>query len=90
MPTPQAPRYSRYRQENGVLVFGRRRLVCRQMVETNGAALVQMVRSIPGDKHLIFEEGTQSAWLYELLEPHVEEVVVVAPGLSDHVKTGQG
>ncbi len=61
-----------------------------EVVETNGAALVQMVRSIPGDKHLIFEEGTQSAWLYELLEPHVEEVVVVAPGLSDHVKTGQG
>ena len=45
------------------------------MVETNGAALVSYLRSIPGRKHLCLEEGTQSAWLYEVL-PHVEEIVV--------------
>jgi hypothetical protein len=31
---------------------------------------------IPGRKHLVFEEGLQSAWLYETLRPHVEELVV--------------
>ena len=45
-------------------------------VETNGQALVEAIRMIPGRKHLVFEEGLQSAWLYETLSPHVDEVVV--------------
>jgi hypothetical protein len=39
-------------------------------VETNGQALVEAIRMIPGHKHLVFEEGLQSAWLYETLSPH--------------------
>ncbi len=46
-------------------------------VETNGQALVEAVRMIPGRKHLVFEEGLPSAWLYETLSPHVDEIVVV-------------
>jgi transposase len=49
------------------------------VVETNGHALVEAVRSIPGRIHLCMEEGTQSAWLHELLSPHVEELVVAVP-----------
>ena len=45
-------------------------------VETNGQALVEAIRMIPGHKHLVFEEGLQSAWLYETLCPHVDEIVV--------------
>jgi transposase len=45
-------------------------------VETNGQALVEAVRMIPGHKHLVFEEGLQSAWLYETLSPHVDEIRV--------------
>jgi transposase len=45
-------------------------------VETNGEALVEAIRMIPGRKHLVFEEGLQSAWLYETLSPHVDETVV--------------
>lgn len=45
-------------------------------VETNGQALVEAIRMIPGHKHLVFEEGLQSAWLYETLSPHVDEIVV--------------
>jgi transposase len=45
-------------------------------VETNGQALVEAVRMIPGHKHLVFEEGLQSAWLYETLVPHVDEILV--------------
>ncbi len=54
----------------------------QDVVETNGAALVQYVRNIPGRKHLCLEEGTHSAWLYEILSPHVEEIVVVGIGKS--------
>jgi hypothetical protein len=32
-------------------------------VETNGQALVEAVWMIPGRKHLVFEDGLQSAWL---------------------------
>ena len=51
------------------------------VVETSGAALVSYLRSIPGRKHLCVEEGTHSAWLYEILSPHVEEIVVA--GISE-------
>lgn len=51
------------------------------VVETSGQALVEQVRAIARPRHLCLEEGTQSAWLYELLSPHVDELVVagVAP-----------
>jgi len=49
------------------------------VVETNGKALVEAVRSISGRIHLCMEEGTRSAWIHELLAPHVEELVVTVP-----------
>ena len=72
------------------------------MLETNGRALVEAVRLIPGRKHLVFEEGAQSAWLYEILSPHVDEAVVAgvaksrgqkddrrdAYGLAEKLRTG--
>ena len=55
-------------------------------VETNGQALVEAIRTVAGRKHLIFEEGTQSAWLYEVLSPHVDELVVV--GVTESRSSG--
>lgn len=49
------------------------------VVETNGQALVEAIRLIPGELHICLEEGTQSAWLVELLRPFAEEVVVSLP-----------
>jgi len=49
------------------------------VIETNGRALVDTVRGIGGRVHVCVEEGTQSSWLYEVLKPHVSEVVVVVP-----------
>ena len=46
------------------------------VVETNGAALVEFLETVAGRKHLCLEEGTQSGWLYEILSPHVDEIVV--------------
>ena len=50
-----------------------------QVIETNGQALVDAVRGIPGRRHVCLEEGTQSAWLSELLRPHADDVVVTLP-----------
>jgi len=72
------------------------------VVETNGQALVEQLKVIPGKRHVVLEEGTQSAWLYEILSPHAEEVVVAvvsesrgqknderdAFGLADRLRTG--
>src|SRR3990172_143798 len=47
-----------------------------QVVETNARALVEVLRGIPRNRHVCVEEGTVSGWLWEVLEPHVEELVV--------------
>jgi transposase len=49
------------------------------VVETNGRALVEAVKGIAGDVHLCLEEGTQSAWLHEILTPYTRELVVSVP-----------
>ncbi len=50
-------------------------------METNAKALIEVLRSIPGPRHLCLEEGTLASWLYEVLSPHVEEIVVT--GVSE-------
>ena len=52
------------------------RKIRHDVVETNGAALVHYLKGLAGRKHLCLEEGTQSAWLHEILLPHVDELVV--------------
>jgi transposase len=55
-----------------------------QVVETNGEALVEAVKGVSGNVHICLEEGTQSAWVYEILSPLVAEVIVIA--LSERVQ----
>ena len=47
-----------------------------QVPETNAKVLIDFIRVIPGTRHLCLEEGTHSNWLYEVLSPHVQEIVV--------------
>lgn len=60
-----------------------------QVIETNGQALIEAIRGIPKPRHLCMEEGTSSAWLHELLSPHVDELVVVGVTLSRGPKSDQ-
>jgi len=67
------------------------RRIRHEVVEANGAALVRYAKSLPGRKHLCLEEGTRSAWLYEIPSPHVEEIMVAglhekSPGPKDDVR----
>ena len=55
------------------------KVVAEGVVETGAAELSSLVKSIVGTIHLAFEEGTQAAWLYDLLEPLVAELVVCDP-----------
>jgi len=40
-------------------------------VETHGETLIDLVRSVAGKRHLVLEQGTPSACLYDLIQPHV-------------------
>ena len=40
-------------------------------------AIVAALEGIEGPRHLCLEEGTLASWLYEVLSPHVEEIVVL-------------
>lgn len=77
--------------------------VRRDVVETNGKALVSYIKQIPGNLHLCIEESEWSQWLYEILSPHVAEMVVYrqqwrpgpksdaidAHGLAEKLRTGR-
>lgn len=54
-----------------------KRLSC-EVLETSGEALVAAVMKVRGTVLLCMEEGTQSAWLYEILSPLVADVAVIA------------
>jgi transposase len=65
-----------------------KRVGCK-VVETSAAALIGALGQVPGQKHLCLEEGTQSAWLYEVLEPHVAELVVTVPKAKKGTKSDE-
>jgi transposase len=52
------------------------RILARHVVETNGSALVDLIKAIPRPRRLCLEEGTHSAWLHELLSKHVDDLIV--------------
>jgi transposase len=69
-----------HKQSSTFVVLGKtRRRLRTEVVETYGKSLIEFLRLIPGNRHLCFEEGTQSQWLYEILSPHVHTIAIV-PG----------
>jgi len=61
------------------IIDGRGKHVGSSVLETNGEVLVEFFKLQAGNVHLCLEEGTQSAWLTEILSPHVAELVVTLP-----------
>lgn len=55
-------------------------------IETNGRLLVKYLRGIEGIKKLTFEECELSNWLYEVLRPEVEELIVCNPVANSDYK----
>jgi transposase len=61
-----------------VLSDGGRRLNSA-VLPTAADLLIAKIQALPKPRHLVLEEGTQSAWLAEVLKPHVQELVVTVP-----------
>ena len=53
--------------------------LAEQVVETNAGAIRKFIGAVHGQRYICFEEGTHSAWLYEILEPLAQRVVVAQP-----------
>ena len=60
------------------------------VVETNVGALIEVLRAIPKRRHLCMEEGTLSGWLHEVLEPHVDELIVTGVGKKSRGPKSEG
>ncbi len=48
----------------------------------------EFFKMLSGTVHVTFEEGTQAAWLYELIRPLVAEVIVCNPRHNKLIKAG--
>jgi transposase len=51
-------------------------IVMRSTVRTEAESILGLVRAGGKRVHVVFEEGTQAQWLYDLLYPHTEKVLV--------------
>ena len=51
-------------------------ITMRATIPTEANAILRLVKSAGPRVHVAFEEGTQAQWLYDLIAPHVERVVV--------------
>src|SRR2546426_11688050 len=64
------------------------KLIMESVIETKASTILQFIHGMRGDLHVTFEEGTWAAWLYDLLKPHVTEVVVCNPRKAALLKDG--
>jgi transposase len=64
------------------------KLVIESIVETKAATILQFMQGLRGNLHVTFEEGTWAAWLYDLLKPHVTEILVCNPRRNALLKEG--
>ena len=64
------------------------RLLQQSVLMTRTAAILDFIGGIRGSLHVTFEEGTHSAWLYDLLSRRVEKLVVCNPRKNALLKSG--
>jgi transposase len=64
------------------------KIVMECVIETKASMILQLIDGLRGDLQVTFEEGTWAAWLYDLLKPHVTEVLVCDPRKNALLKEG--
>ena len=51
-------------------------VLSRSVMETSEGSITEFFSALGGSVHVAFEEGTQAQWLYDLLSPRVDQVIV--------------
>ena len=64
------------------------RLMMQSVLATRAAAILDFIAGIRGTLHVTLEEGTHSAWLYDLLARRVAKLVVCNPRKNALLKSG--
>ena len=64
------------------------KLILESILETKAATILQFISGLRGRLLVTFEEGTSAAWLYDLLKPHVANVLVCDPRKNALLKDG--
>src|SRR5260221_8373675 len=67
---------------------GSGKLVMETILETKASSILQFIHGLRGELHVTWEEGTWAAWLYDLLQPQVEQVLVCNPRRNALLKEG--
>jgi hypothetical protein len=67
---------------------GSGKLVMECVIETKAIMILDFLEGLWGSLHVTFEEGTWSAWLYDLIKPHVTELIVCNPRRNALLKEG--
>jgi transposase len=67
---------------------GSGKLVMESIIETQASSILQFLQRLRGELHVTFEEGTWAAWLYDLLQPHVQQLLVCNPRRNALLKEG--
>ena len=64
------------------------KLVMECTIKTKASTILDFLKGLGGSLHVTFEEGTWTAWLYDLIKPHVTELVVCNPRRNALLKEG--
>src|SRR5436305_1188740 len=64
------------------------KLVMQSVIATHAATILDFIHELRVTLYLTFEEGTHSAWLYDLLARRVARVVVCNPRQNALLKAG--
>ena len=64
------------------------KVVMECILETKAATILEFFAGLRGTLSVTLEEGTWATWLYDLLKPHVDELVVCNPRKNALLKDG--
>jgi transposase len=73
---------------SAAVLDGEGKLLMQSVLATRAAAVLDFLHGIQGTLHVTFEEGTHSAWLYDLLARRVAKLVVCNPRKNALLKSG--
>src|SRR5260370_35685359 len=64
------------------------KIVMECVIKTKASMILQFMSGLRGDLHVTFEEGIWAACLYDMLMPHVTNLVVYDPRRNYFLKDG--
>src|ERR1700758_4257175 len=62
------------------------KIIMESILETKASTLLEFFAGLRGSLLVTLEEGTWAAWLFDLLKPHVTEVLVCSAGRDVYYK----